>query len=348
MMGDRTDTKPSPHGDKAVKREISSANRQYIILFYRYSPLHPDAAVTNEYRLALLELCIALELQGRILVGHSPTEGINGTLAGNRFDLQAFCCALLGEDWSDENRHRGGIETSHPTGTQEPTKDLAKIVSQFRRVSREFFLKIGEPELLLQSPDDFKWSFADDGEVFPDLHIKLVPELIGTGGAFAQISIDETSTGYLTPNQWHEELMKLTKKDNGDVIDEADSDTVVIDCRNTKEFSIGNFEGAIDPGTTTFAQFPRWVQKHEPILSNKRVLMYCTGGIRCEKVGFGYRFSAETGDRGSFLSHQHLPRGFESIIFEGIRLHSAARSVCERSKTFKRWHSQISRIIRRR
>ena len=64
----------------------------------------------------------------------------------------------------------------------------------------------------------------------------------------------------------------------------ADPDTVVIDTRNDYETRVGIFEGALDPDTKEFNEFPRWLQEHKAELAGKKVAMYCTGGIRCEKA----------------------------------------------------------------
>ena len=70
---------------------------QHVILFYKYHPLSPDAQVTEIYRSSLERLCRSLALCGRILVGCSRTEGINGTLAGEYSNVLAFTYALLGK-----------------------------------------------------------------------------------------------------------------------------------------------------------------------------------------------------------------------------------------------------------
>ena len=64
----------------------------------------------------------------------------------------------------------------------------------------------------------------------------------------------------------------------------ADPDTVVIDTRNDYEVRLGTFAGAIDPETTSFRDFPAWVERHRAELEGKKVAMFCTGGIRCEKA----------------------------------------------------------------
>jgi UPF0176 protein len=63
----------------------------------------------------------------------------------------------------------------------------------------------------------------------------------------------------------------------------SDPDTVVIDTRNDYEHAIGTFDGAINPETRSFREFPAWVDAH-PELKGKRLAMFCTGGIRCEKA----------------------------------------------------------------
>jgi UPF0176 protein len=63
----------------------------------------------------------------------------------------------------------------------------------------------------------------------------------------------------------------------------SDPDTVVIDTRNDYEVSIGTFRGAVDPRTQAFGEFPAWWQANRERFAGKRIAMFCTGGIRCEK-----------------------------------------------------------------
>ena len=64
----------------------------------------------------------------------------------------------------------------------------------------------------------------------------------------------------------------------------ADPDTIVIDTRNAYEVSLGTFKGAVDPATASFREFPAWVEKHRDEFDGRKVAMFCTGGIRCEKA----------------------------------------------------------------
>ena len=66
----------------------------------------------------------------------------------------------------------------------------------------------------------------------------------------------------------------------------SQEDVLVLDTRNTYEFSIGTFEKSIQPETTNFREFPDWLESLESsgIDKNNKVAMFCTGGIRCEKA----------------------------------------------------------------
>ena len=63
----------------------------------------------------------------------------------------------------------------------------------------------------------------------------------------------------------------------------ASPDVVVIDTRNDYEVGIGSFEGAVNPQTKTFREFPEWWANNKHHFHNKKIAMFCTGGIRCEK-----------------------------------------------------------------
>jgi len=63
----------------------------------------------------------------------------------------------------------------------------------------------------------------------------------------------------------------------------VDPDTIVIDTRNDYEVQIGTFDGAVNPQTDAFREFPDWVARNENRLKGKKIAMFCTGGIRCEK-----------------------------------------------------------------
>ncbi|WP_415183698.1 rhodanese-related sulfurtransferase [Phaeovulum sp.] len=102
---------------------------------------------------------------------------------------------------------------------------------------------------------------------FARMKVRLKREIVTMG----QPDVDpRASVGhYIRPADWNELI--------------SAPDVVVIDTRNDYEVAIGTFEGAIDPGTRSFRDFPEWWQQNAHRFHNKRVAMFCTGGIRCEK-----------------------------------------------------------------
>ncbi len=64
----------------------------------------------------------------------------------------------------------------------------------------------------------------------------------------------------------------------------ADPEVLLIDTRNDYEYELGTFRGAVDPHTASFRDFPRYVREHLDPEKHRKVAMFCTGGIRCEKA----------------------------------------------------------------
>ena len=79
----------------------------------------------------------------------------------------------------------------------------------------------------------------------------------------------ETTGAYLSPKEFKDALL--------------DEDTVVLDTRNDYEYDLGHFRGAIRPDIRNFRELPQWVRDNKEKFMDKRVVVYCTGGVRCEK-----------------------------------------------------------------
>nr|WP_170539947.1 rhodanese-related sulfurtransferase [Ruegeria arenilitoris] len=115
---------------------------------------------------------------------------------------------------------------------------------------------------------DLEWKEATASQPpFGKMKVRLKKEIVTMG----QPDVDPRArTGhYVEPQDWND----LIRSD----------DVVVIDTRNDYEVSIGTFDGAIDPNTGSFRDFPTWWEQNKDRFHNKRVAMFCTGGIRCEK-----------------------------------------------------------------
>lgn len=108
----------------------------------------------------------------------------------------------------------------------------------------------------------------EDKHVFKKMHVRVREQIVNLS---LEDDVDPNSlTGnYLSP----EEFLKQMKEE----------DTVVIDARNDYEFDVGHFRGAIRPDIRTFRDLPQWIRDNKEQLDGKKVLTYCTGGIRCEK-----------------------------------------------------------------
>ena len=325
-------TQPPEQPPAQAAAQSSQVQTHSVILFYKYAPLSDDETKMGLLRDALEALCTSLNLTGRILLGMSTdAEGINGTLAGRREDVVACTLALLGRAADAGSRPPDGV-------TNEAHQS---ILETFWQKSEEFARVASVPPLYLDTPEDFKWSTVQSSvPLFPDLNIKLVKEIIATGGKLSSVLLEDTRKGYLTPEEWHEEMKRLGESAK----DDSNDDTILIDCRNHKEYEIGHFEGALDPNTKTFEQFPRWVSQNKAGLQGKNVLMCkcgcgncyegimrctkeiihsppppflffsvsslpdCTGGIRCEKASAFIR--QETGA----VSVRHLKGGIHKYL----------------------------------
>lgn len=108
----------------------------------------------------------------------------------------------------------------------------------------------------------------DDHIPFYRMKVKLKREIVTMG--IEGVDPNESVGSYVEPRDWNTLI--------------NDPEVVVLDTRNDYEVGIGTFKGALDPHTTTFREFPAYVRKHLDPAKNKKVAMFCTGGIRCEKA----------------------------------------------------------------
>lgn len=109
---------------------------------------------------------------------------------------------------------------------------------------------------------------VDGGLPFYRMKVKLKREIVTMG--VEGIDPNRRVGTYVAPRDWNALV--------------NDPDVLVIDTRNDYECDIGTFRGAVDPRTTTFRDFPRYVREHLDPARHRKVAMFCTGGIRCEKA----------------------------------------------------------------
>lgn len=180
-----------------------------IAAFYKFVPL-PDF---REMQKPLRAICEEHNMKGTILLA---AEGINGTIAGTRQDMDA----VLGYIRSDER--------------------LADLLH--------------------------KESYADS-QPFRRMKVRLKREIVTIG---EDVNPNEIVGTYVDPHKWNDLI--------------ADPNVILIDTRNSYEYEVGTFKGAIDPLTNSFGDFPAYVREQLADQKDKKIAMFCTGGIRCEKA----------------------------------------------------------------
>jgi UPF0176 protein len=180
----------------------------HIAAFYLFAGL-PDFEAVRDRLVALGAEC---EVKGTVLLA---PEGVNGTIAGSKEDVEAFLHLLRSD-------HRlSGLEAKWSTAEEDPFLRL-KVRSKKEIVT---------------------------------LHVGRVD------------SVNNTAT-HVPANEWNELI--------------SDPDTIVVDTRNDYEYAIGTFANAVNPETRRFGEFPAWIES-QPDIKDKKLAMFCTGGIRCEK-----------------------------------------------------------------
>ncbi|KAL2614161.1 hypothetical protein R1flu_025853 [Riccia fluitans] len=251
-------------GDAAPSEADKKPSSLVVVSFYKFTDL-PDYA---DMRVPLREVCEAHRVSGGIILA---PEGINGSICGTRESLEKVFAYV-----ESDVRFKNMRKTEAPA-TQED-EDIHDGHSE---------------KSPLGAGDDapFRW-----GHVRVKLKSEVVP--LGVPG----VRPSEKVGKYVKPKDW-----------NGLI---SDPDTVTVDVRNDYEIRIGKFKGAVDPETQAFREFPAWVEKRFRLkeessrrgeddqhvemragklpdsveqydattLKPKRIAMYCTGGIRCEKA----------------------------------------------------------------
>jgi UPF0176 protein len=181
-----------------------------VAAFYKFAPL----PAYRQMREPLLERCKAHNIRGSILLAE---EGVNGTIAGKREDIDAVLACL---------REAPGLE------------DM-----------------------------EHKESFAAR-RTFGKMKVRLKREIVTIRAEEADPT-QQVGT-YVDAAAWND----LIRQD----------DVLLIDTRNDYEYDYGTFAGAVNPETDSFGDFPEYVQNEVLPKQPKRVAMFCTGGIRCEKA----------------------------------------------------------------
>ncbi|WP_240549599.1 rhodanese-related sulfurtransferase [Devosia salina] len=114
---------------------------------------------------------------------------------------------------------------------------------------------------------EVKYSFADTAP-FLRMKVRLKPEIVTLRAP--QVDPNRQVGTYVEPEDWNALIER--------------NDVVLVDTRNDYEVGLGTFQRALDPHTSSFVEFKDYVEKHLDPARDKKVAMFCTGGIRCEKA----------------------------------------------------------------
>lgn len=184
--------------------------KQYtILLYYCYSTIDNAEIFREEHH----QLCLSLELNGRIIVAK---EGLNGTVSGSIENCEKYM-------------------------------QLVKADPRFKDI-------------------DFK-SEQSDTPAFQKLHVRVKPEIVNLG--LPELNPNSMTGIHLAPSEF--KRMK------------DDEDVVLLDVRSNYEHSVGKFKNAITLDIDNFREFPDKLTELEK-LKGKKIVTYCTGGIKCEKA----------------------------------------------------------------
>lgn len=124
--------------------------------------------------------------------------------------------------------------------------------------------------------DDFKTSEGGT-HCFPDLRVGVFQEIVPMGVDPHKVCYKETAI-HLSPEEFHKRVEQFLSASLYE-----HKDTILLDCRNFYESKIGRFQNCLAPDIRKFSYFPDYVDQNLDLFKDKTVLMYCTGGIRCER-----------------------------------------------------------------
>lgn len=173
---------------------------------------------------------------------------------------------------------------------------------------------------------DFKES-EGCAEDFPRMQIKIRKEIVTLGIDPQDLTVKDGGK-HLTPAQTHA------------LIAEKPENLVILDARNAAEWKIGAFEGAIKPNIDHFREFPDYINTHADQFEGKQVLMYCTGGIRCERASAYVKKHTKAADvyqieGGIHRYAEQFPDGYfrgKNYVFDGrvgVRVNNDILAQCE-------------------
>uniref|UniRef100_A0A671UHX2 Thiosulfate sulfurtransferase/rhodanese-like domain-containing protein 2 n=1 Tax=Sparus aurata TaxID=8175 RepID=A0A671UHX2_SPAAU len=230
----------------------------------------PEAQQLNERKSRPVDICVWIPE-----TGHTSEEQLQKYCGPGTVLLYYHYCQL-------EDPHvicawqKALCEKLHLTGkVRVATEGINGTVGGTNMATNLYIEAMCSHPLFKMDKEDFKTS--DGGaECFTDLRIGVYKEIVPMGVDPDVISYQLAGV-HLEPEEFHKEVEALLAE--GD----SCSDTILLDCRNFYESKIGQFTRCLAPDIRKFSYFPDYVDQNLELFKDKKVLMYCTGGIRCER-----------------------------------------------------------------
>lgn len=297
-----------------------------VILFYKYfSSIELNESDVSQMQIFQQSLCTKLNLKGRILLSN---EGINGSLSASSDEVV--------DQYIHEMEQFGINNSDHANTTTNLRSENRNARYVFRNI--DWKRSVVEEELASQIKTPF-----------PDLKISIQNEIVSTGNVIIVSELSKWGGMHLSPEEFHKVLLSYAFKDDDESDEQNKKELVLIDVRNTFEYAIGRFMlkkqpnnpkqsndtaenskssenkmnessiEAMNPLMTNFSSFDtNFCAKNSEYLKNKKVLMYCTGGIRCEKASAMLRKrGVEDVSQLSGGIHRYLERYGDKGFFKG-------------------------------
>jgi predicted sulfurtransferase len=231
------------------KQDEQLVGAEGVLLYYYFTQLSTRQVEEQEW---YINSCSQLNLVGRVRIAR---DGVNCTLGGNYESLQ---------------QHASQVAERYSTSSIDfkLTKSVGRKNEQCAAESK-----------------------------FTQLTVDVVKEVVTIGlddliEADGDVTAAPVTVKHVSPTKFHQLLQNArrsinTDNSNSDKIN-INKETVLVDCRNLYETRIGQFEAegvtTLDPGTRAFSDLPAWFESNAHKLAGKRVLMCCTGGVRCERA----------------------------------------------------------------
>ncbi len=289
---DNKNLKDISHLNNIYSNTNSKNNKNiHILLFYKFHTIENPEYFARKQK----SFCKKLGIFGKILIAK---EGINGSISGTKEQTEKYKKFLRNQKGFGDVKFKEETGFGHPF-TKTHTRIRNEIVSLKKKIdinkrgkylTPKEFLKLYENNEIANYNLNENDSIRKDGEEINHNNKKIIVNKIGKGKKIINNKFDQANKVNQIKNK--DQKRETKNHNNYKLLDNKinsltnKNDFIVLDARNYYEYNLGRFKKAINPNIKTFREFPRFVEKFKKDKENKKkkIVMYCTGGIRCEKA----------------------------------------------------------------